>query len=449
MEVRDAIHGFIEYDSTEEKIINSGLFQRLRGIKQLALASFVYPGAHHTRFKHCIGTMHLADRVAKKLELDLGKTRIVRLAALLHDIGHGPFSHVSEQILKKHAGKMIKKYHAEGAHELMSILLIQKHPDIGRILTDSVISDVVLLLQKQDSMSVERAIISGPLDVDKLDYLLRDNYFTGVRYGLFDLDKVIASFTRVVIGSDEVTLGIDEEGVHAIEQLLFAKYYMNSQVYSHRIRRITDSMLVRGIELALEDGLPELINHFAVTDSIEFIKNYAKYNDEALSNLILSEGKGASLEYFQRIKERRLLKEVFCVNIDSRNFPDSVILNKMRQISDQQMQRIAEEATHLFSDGGNRIDPNMVIVDKQIISNPTFKSPGVKIDSDTIMVQTTSGRKQFPEVSSVFLNIGADPGIDTLYVYRPLDWIEESEGRRAYIREREERMMQGIKEIVQ
>ncbi len=80
MEVRDPIHGFIEYDKTEEKIINSGLFQRLRGIKQLALASFVYPGAHHTRFEHCIGTMHLADRVAnnKKLELDYGKIKILR-----------------------------------------------------------------------------------------------------------------------------------------------------------------------------------------------------------------------------------------------------------------------------------------------------------------------------------------------------------------------------------
>jgi HD superfamily phosphohydrolase len=448
MEVRDPIHGFIEYDSTEEKIINSGLFQRLRSIRQLALASFVYPGAHHTRFEHSIGTMHLAGKVARKLEFDDSKTRIVRLAALLHDIGHGPFSHVSEQILERYAANLMKQYQAENAHELMSILLIQKHPDIARILTGSDINDVVGLLQKQPSRSIEKDIISGPLDVDKLDYLLRDSHFAGVRYGVFDLDKVIESFTSVGIGSGGVTLGVNGEGVHAIEQLLLAKYHMNAQVYCHRIRRITDGMLVRGIEFALKDGLPELINHFAVTDSREFVENYAEYNDEALSNLILSKGKGSSLEYFKRIRERRLLKEVFCVNIDSRNFQDPVILYNIRQISDQQMQRITEEAAHLFSDGSNRVDSNMVIVDRQTISNPTFKSPGVKIDSNTIMVQTTSGREYFPGVSSVFHNPGIDPDVETLYLYLPLDWLENREGRKAYIKGREESIMQKIKEIV-
>lgn len=448
MEVRDPIHGFIEYNSTEEKIINTELFQRLRGIRQLALASFVYPGAHHTRFEHSIGTMHLASRVAEKLRLDRKTRRILRLTALLHDIGHGPFSHVSEQILEKYAADMMKRYHAENAHELMSILVIKKHPEISRILGDSDINDIIRLLQKQANRSIEKDIISGPLDVDKLDYLLRDSYFAGVRYGVFDLDKVIESFTIVGMGGVGFTLGINGEGVHAIEQLLLAKYHMNAQVYRHRIRRITDAMLVRGIQYALKDGLPELTDCFAVTDSKEFIQNYAEYNDEVLSSLILSEGKEASLEYFKRIKERRLLKEVFCVNIDSRNFPDPIILYNIRQISDPQMQRIAEEAAHLFSDGSNRVDSNMVIVDKQTILNPTFKSPGVKIDSNTIMVQTTSGREYFPGVSSVFHNPGIDPDVETLYLYLPLDWLESREGRKAYIKGREESIMQKIKEIV-
>jgi uncharacterized protein len=118
MEVRDPIHGLINYDVTEEKVINTGIFQRLRNIKQLALASYVYPGAHHSRFEHCLGTMHLAGKVAEanKIKLSKDSVRIVRLAALLHDIGHGPFSHVSEQILERHSAEMVKKYNADNAH---------------------------------------------------------------------------------------------------------------------------------------------------------------------------------------------------------------------------------------------------------------------------------------------------------------------------------------------
>jgi len=107
MEVRDPIHGLIDYSDTEEKIINSQMFQRLRGIKQLALASFVYPGAHHTRFEHSLGAMHLAGKVGESLNLSNEQTKILRLAGLLHDIGHGPFSHVSEQIIEKYVDKSI------------------------------------------------------------------------------------------------------------------------------------------------------------------------------------------------------------------------------------------------------------------------------------------------------------------------------------------------------
>jgi HD superfamily phosphohydrolase len=107
MEIRDPIHGLIKYDEKEEKLINSSIFQRLRGIKQLALANLVYPGAHHTRFEHCIGTMHLAGRIAKQLKLSTERIKILRLAGLLHDIGHGPFSHVSEQIMETCTDKKI------------------------------------------------------------------------------------------------------------------------------------------------------------------------------------------------------------------------------------------------------------------------------------------------------------------------------------------------------
>ncbi len=447
MKVRDPIHGFIDYDSVEERIISTGLFQRLRNIKQLALASYVYPGAHHTRFEHCLGTMHLADRIAKNLKIE-GKDRTtLRLTALLHDIGHGPFSHVSEQVLEKHAGKLINKYEAENAHELMSILLIQKHSDIGAILGDSQIADIVRLIQKQSKRSLDKDIISGPLDVDKLDYLARDSYFAGVRYGIFDIDKVVNSFEPVNMGSEGEALGIDEEGVYAVEQLLLAKYHMNAQVYQHRVRRITDAMLVRGITFALHEG--QLMNLFYIKDSDKFIKEYSRYNDEVLLNEILSKSKGAALEYYQRIKERRLLKEVFNVNIDARTFPDPIMLTKLKEVSDQQMKCIEQAAAEIFSEGANIINQDYVIADKQSISNPTFKSPSVKIDSNTIMVRTKAGKREvFPTASSVFRNPSIDPANEILHIYLPLDWITGKDERLKYIKEREGTMKQKVEEIV-
>jgi len=448
MEIRDPIHGLINYDSTEEKLINSAVFQRLRNIKQLALASYVYPGAHHTRFEHCIGTMHLASRVAKanKVNLNDDEVRIVRLAALLHDIGHGPYSHVSEQILEKHSGDLLKKHKAENAHELISILIILKHPAIKSILGSDTI-EIAKLLQT-GKRSVEKDIVSGPLDVDKLDYIQRDSYFAGVHYGIFDLDKVIESFMPVTIGTDTATLGITEEGLHAVEQLLLAKYHMNVQVYTHRIRRITDAMLVRGIESAYQEGLKEVKNIFDISDSKNFLENYINYNDDILARIILTQSKGHAYQFFRRIVDRKLLKEVFCVNIDASAFGDPVILNNIAHLNAEQESKIAKKAAKLYSNNRDRIETEMVIVDKQTISNPTFKSPGVKIDSNTIMVQTKQGRELFPSISTIFKNSGVDPVTNSLSIYLPLDSINNREERISFIEKRMSKMKEAIEEIV-
>ncbi|MBI4722744.1 MAG: HD domain-containing protein [Candidatus Stahlbacteria bacterium] len=423
MEIRDSIHSLIKYDETEEKLINTSIFQRLRKIKQLALASFVYPGAHHTRFEHSIGTMHLAEKVARRLELNEEKVKILRLAGLLHDIGHGPFSHVSEQIMEEYADKtLLDKYKAHNTHELMSILLIQKDKEIGNILNQDEKEKIAHILQRQEKKSIERDIISGPLDVDKLDYLLRDSYFAGVKYGLFDLDKVIESLTLIEIGREKTQLGINEDGIHPVEQLLLAKYHMNTQVYQHRVRRITDAMLIRGIKYALEEESKEVENIYRVQDTNEFIENYLKYDDKSLVDTILSNAKGVAREYFKRIKTRKLLKEVFSAKINETNFPDSV---------------------------NNEVDSKLVVVDKQTVSNPTFKSPGVRIDTNTIMVKTMEGgRKSFPQISTIFSNSAVDPEEDILRIYLPLDWIEKREDRKKFITERKDKTIEIIEEVL-
>lgn len=449
MEVRDPIYGLVKYDETEEKLINSSIFQRLRGIKQLALASFVYPGSHHTRFEHSIGTMYLAGKIAETLGLD-EETKILRLAGLLHDIGHGPFSHVSEQIMKECVDEtLLDKYKAQSAHELISILLILKDKEIGNILSEGERNRIVRILQKQKKRNMERDIISGPLDVDKFDYLLRDSYFAGVKYGIFDLDKVIESLIPIKISGEETQVGIREEGVSAIEQMLLAKYHMSTQVYQHRIRRITDAMLIRGIKSALKE-VREIKDIFKCEDTDDFLENYIKYDDKKLVDTILSNSQEIAKVYFEKIKTRKLLKEVFSQEINDTNFPDRVMLDNIANISKGQMKNIAGKVAEVFSTRENSIESSLVIVDKQTVFNPTFKSPAVRINIDTIMVETEEGEKKgFDQISTIFRNPAVDPEKDMLYVYLPLDSIERKEDRKRLIKEKRDVIIKIIKEVLQ
>ncbi len=278
--------------------------------------------------------------------------------------------------------------------------------------------------------------------------MLRDSYFAGVKYGLFDLEKVIESFEPIDISRKGKALGIVEDGIYAVEQLLLAKYHMNAQVYQPRIRRITDAIFVRGIEFGIKTGVRKLSELFNINDSKGFIEKYENWNDRTLTDLMLKNSTGATLEYFRRTRERKLLKEVFSIKIDNVSFSDGVLFESIKHISETQTRELAREAAHIFSDSKNTINPEMVIIDKQTISNPTFKTPGVKIDSNTIMVKTKTERKPFTEVSSVFRNNGIDPDIEMLYIYLPLDWIKNRNERKNYEERHKELLLEKIKEIV-
>ena len=190
-ELRDPIHGFIYRSETEQKIIDTKIFQRLRGIRQLAMANLGYPGALHTRFEHSIGTMHIASRMAKQFLLDQDRERLVRLAALLHDIGHGPFSHISEYALSNYYDKSkMGEIATEKIHEKITQQIIQEDEALSHLISDSDREKIVKLLAGK-GISLERQIVSGPLDADKQDYLLRDSYFCGVKYGVYDIERLI------------------------------------------------------------------------------------------------------------------------------------------------------------------------------------------------------------------------------------------------------------------
>jgi len=443
MEVRDPIHGLIEYNDIEEKIINTQIFQRLRGIKQLAHANLVYPGAHHSRFEHSLGVMHLAGKVGNRLKLPQEQVNNLRLAGLLHDIGHGPFSHVSEQIIEKYVGKSIlNKYKAQNIQEMLSIIFIEKNEEIRRILSDDEVNGIKILLQKEERRTLQKDIISGPIDVDKFDYLLRDSYFAGVKYGTFDIDKVIESLIPVDMSRTEKQLGIREEGIYSIEQLLLAKYHMNVQVYQHRLRRITDAMLVRGIEFSVNERIDEIEKIYKFKDNNNYFNNFIKFDDEAIVNSIIKQSNGWAGKFFERLKRRQIFKEIFQIEICVENFDDSVLLNNASNPSENQIKNINEKVAAFL-----KISSEMVIIDIQNISNPTFKQQEVAINTSEIMVINKLGkRKSFTAVSSIFHNPSIEPKKQFIYIYAPLDEIDSRDERKMFINQNRDKIVNLIKE---
>ena len=236
LSLRDPVHGFIRADALETALVNSRPVQRLRFIHQLGFTFLVFPGAEHSRFGHVLGAMHLAGRVydalCSKSEglLPPGtrspERRLVRAAALLHDLGHAPFSHSAEELFEggiDHEEMTRRLLHAPEIEEIFA-----RHGDgIGT-------ADVERLLEGGGTPT-ERLlarIVSGELDVDKMDYLLRDSLFCGVRYGTYDLERLLDTMLPIEDPETGVWgIGVEEGGVHALEALVMARYYMFTQVY--------------------------------------------------------------------------------------------------------------------------------------------------------------------------------------------------------------------------
>lgn len=233
---RDPIHGFILVSPEEQAIIDTPIFQRMRDIKQLSLGYYVYHGVEHSRFGHMIGAMHLAGKaydsiVHNSKEFgDFKESKIdrktLRIAALLHDVGHAPFSHSLEHLLKD-------------KHEKYTTTLVdhyfKKYIKSARVNPEHVKD---LILGGYSPKPYLSKIINGQLDVDRLDYLLRDSHYAGVTYGKFDLDRIISQLC--VVDNQFVVL---EGGYEAVEQMLFARYQMYQQVYFHKTKRAFELML--------------------------------------------------------------------------------------------------------------------------------------------------------------------------------------------------------------
>lgn len=319
-EVRDPVHGFILYDDLERDLINSRPFQRLRRIKQLALTHLVYPGAVHTRFEHSLGVMEVAtqlfDTIMQKggpgLLQALGieregererLRRVLRVAALLHDVGHPPFSHAPEEKL------------LPGGHEAMTARLIreteirsiieEQHYRAGIRVEEDVIPVAVDPEFARVPLSAEHQflteLITGVLGADRMDYLLRDSLHTGVKYGQFDLHRLAHTLTWVRHpATDDPVVGLEVGGVHAAEGLILARYFMFQQVYHHAVRRVYDHHLRQ----ALTELLPGLM---WPADPGE----YLTWDDSRAESMILEAAASGRSKWARIIAGRLHFKVVF------------------------------------------------------------------------------------------------------------------------------------------
>jgi len=290
-EIRDPIHNFIRLDSNERKVLDSRPFQRLRYIHQLGLTYLLYPGATHRRFEHSLGVMELASRVYDIIteptnifhdsvrdiipsDYDLQYwRRVLRMAALCHDLGHLPFSHAAEiELLPEgwdHERLTVEIIHSENMENIWSDIKI-KSDDVAKLAVgpkkfkDPKFGEWETILSE---------IITGnSFGVDRMDYLLRDSYHAGVAYGKFDHYRLIDTLRilpKTENGSVEPALGIEEGGLHSAEALLLARYFMYIQLYFHSVRRIYDIHL----RDFLKEWLPDGYFHTAIQDHLRFNDN--------------------------------------------------------------------------------------------------------------------------------------------------------------------------------
>ena len=383
--INDTIHGSFEIDGVREDLLATPEFNKLSHIKQLGLAHLVFPGAHHTRFEHSLGVSHLAGRMASSLDLDPHERMTVEVAGMLHDVGHGPYSHTLEHILHERGGAdhmHITEGIITGDYEILSDdeqRILGNRRTVPEILESHGIDpqEVASLIHGPDAGGKERNLfhwgegaesfesadhtlanlVHGPVDCDQMDYLLRDAHFTGVRHGIIDHDRLIQCLTR-----HSGDIAVTEGGLSALEGMMTARALMYSAVYFHRVTRITEVMLSRAVERA-GDLLPEARQMQRMVDAEVWHA--------------LDQAGPFSRDILKRLKYRRLMK--------------NSITRRMDELTSEQIDRLVHLATHsedriqiedqIAQRAG--LDPGYVAIDvpsvKLLLSEPRMAAVDVRV----------------------------------------------------------------------
>ena len=378
-EIKDPVHGYIYITEAEKQLIDSYPVQRLHRLRQLAGSEFVYLGANHTRFEHSIGVMYLAGKLTENQNisplLSEEEIQIVRMASLLHDVGHGPFSHIFEHLLVKFLGK---------THEDITRWIIQKselHDLISELGydTDAVAKLAVGELRRKGKAFLDQ-VIQSAVDVDKLDFVVRDTYHTGAEYGYVDVFRLIHMLD--VLGEN---LAVDVGALSALESFVLARLESFRSIYFHRVGRAAQIMLATAMEKA-KDELG-LVNF----DSPE---DYLAFNDYTVWTKLKECKKSKAI--MDNLERRRLLKCAYDRTFYAREKMVPSIFS-VDEVRDQMRNKIASEAG---------VEAQAIVIDVPTVpSVPYHHSDLLEPMEIPVFQKTRSGEKvplRLSDISSVF-----------------------------------------------
>ena len=390
LDIIDPIHDFVRVNSNELKIIDTPIFQRLRRIRQLSGAHLIYPGAQHTRFEHSLGVMHIASMAGHALNekgiVSSDNIQNLRFAGLLHDIGHGPFSHLFEELLQKR----------KISHEDMGRDIILK-TQIGDLISANGFNKkfITELAFGDSKFQFMNEIISGALSADIMDYLLRDGYFTGAEHAKIDHNRLTYSLDVY-----KNKLALEKSALVNFETMMISRYQMFKAVYFHKTVRAGEVMLLESMYLAEEElGL-----------SSTSLNEYLKLTDEViLSKLLNLPERNSKLRIAKKIAtdylNRNLFKSVFEVSVTG------------NAITKKRMQSIREEVSKK-----SKVDINEIFVDSS--NTPSIPLSPSKKESKSIIILERDGvkvtAKEIP-ISDIRLVSVMSGFMKILRVYTPVN----------------------------
>ncbi len=383
--IHDGVHGSVRLDGVFLRLLGRPEVQRLHSVHQLGLAHLVFPGSNHTRLEHSLGTYHIASMMVEALHLNDEERNEVLAAALLHDVGHPPFSHTLEEVMMDRLGvdhvdtgrsmiagelRCINSGDRKILSDVESIPSVLREAGISpENVAELVVSPRSSQARGQRSLDVEQGqahfgqknylhqIIHGPVDADQMDYLLRDAHYTGVAHGTIDLDRLIQT-----IDVHHGDLVVNKGGVTAVEGLLVARALMYTSVYFHKTVRIAELMLCKAVEMS----------------DANLIKGLHLETDGSLTEKLIAQG-GYPGRIMTQLKYRELYKRVFSVPIVDLKEAD---LERLLELKDYKARK--EKEAEIAARAG--VHPSEVILDmperELLISEPRIGKTDVPILED-------------------------------------------------------------------
>ncbi|MEJ2260081.1 MAG: HD domain-containing protein [Nitrosopumilaceae archaeon] len=364
LDIIDPIHDFIRVYDHELKIIDNPIFQRLRRIRQLSGAHLTYPAAQHTRFEHSLGVMHIASQAGEALRekgiLKQDDIEKLRLAGLLHDIGHGPFSHLFEEIIQK------KKI----SHEDFGKNIILKSSIGDTLSQQGYDKKIITKIAFGDSkFQYLNEIVSGALSADMMDYLLRDGYFTGAEHAKIDHKRLTQS-----LDVHKKKLALEKSALYSFESMMHSRYQMFKAVYFHKTVRAAEVMLLEALRLSDDE--------FGFTSFN--LNEYTKLTDEYVLSMLLA-SKSSKLKRAKKFAEdyqnRKLLKCVYERILTSKTLLEKTKTNEIRSALSKK----------------SKVDENEIFVDSSVTPSIPL-APSKKESKQIILITQENGKSHAQEI---------------------------------------------------